>query len=155
MRQIFGTALALQFFVAASLCAGVCCGSAPAGESRHREAVGTKEENGHCHPKSQAARIRQAPAERPSCHETIAGGPAHELRETTSARMCACELEREEPRSGGIVHRPFEFGSNAAGMPPPAIASLRSTETPPRGASITNHSAHSPPYSGSSLHLRI
>lgn len=170
-KPIITTLLALQLFVTASLCAGLCCGAdfnpaaekavAPQAESNQAES-GPKVESGHCllhaskseSPRSQAQRSH-SPA--PGKKSIATQRHSHRAKSSTApvAHLCGCSVWREERSAAAILKRLSEE------RPATQILCGSSDSSPwvieasaPR---ISPHSlqSHSPPFGGFRLHLRI
>jgi hypothetical protein len=167
-KLIITTLLALQLFVTAGLCGGVCCAnvadhnvSTP--EDNYKPAAEEKVEGGHC-PMHAAKEAAPKPQERKrhSSNATQRPGASHqqnhqaESSSAINAHLCACSVEREAQSFDALLQRSLEkrpaaqILSSAPNLPYWLIES-----SSPQTISPDSFQSHSPPFSGRHLNLRI
>jgi hypothetical protein len=165
------TLLALQLFVTASLCAGLCCGAdfnpaaeeaaAPQAESSQTGSE-PKAESSHCplhaskseSPRSQAQR---SPSSAPGKQSLATQRHSHRAKSSTApaAHLCGCNIRREERNTVALLKRLSEERPATQILFALPDSSPWVIEASPPEISPHSLQSHSPPFGGFRLHLRI
>ena len=165
------TLLALQLFVSASLCAGLCCGAdfnpaaekvaAPQIESNQAGSE-SKAASGHCpmHAgKSEPQRLQAQKSPSPTSGKQSIATQRHSQRAKSStapaAHLCGCSVRREERNTAAILKRSSEERPATQVLFGSSHSSPWVIETPSPNTSPHSLQSHSPPFGGFRLHLRI
>ncbi|MGH9835656.1 MAG: hypothetical protein ACREBD_25210 [Blastocatellia bacterium] len=164
------TLLALQLFVTASMCAGLCCGAdfnpaekaaAPQVESNEAGSE-TKAESGHCpmHAgKSEPQRLQaqKSPSPAPGKQSIATQRHGHRAKSSNApaAHLCGCSVRREERNTAAILKRSSEERPSTQALFGSSYSSPWVIEASPPEISPHSFQSHSPPFGGFRLHLRI
>jgi len=166
-KLIITTLLALQLFVTAGLCGGVCCDmnadrndhNVPAAKDNYKPATEEKIEGGHC-PMHAAKAAEPSPQVRKrhlstTTQHLFAG---HQARSSSAinAHLCACNIERERQSFDALAPRAPEkrpVSQILSGFLNPALWLIELS--PVQNISPDSFQPHSPPFGGHHLNLRI
>ena len=170
-RLIITTLLALQLFITAGLCGGVCCATGAdrtnqgdsAVKENYKPATEVKNESGHC-PLHAANQAEPNPQERKRHSSNITQSQAashrwrHQAKSSSriDAHFCACSVKREERLFDALMRRSPEQRPAVQNLPGASNLFLWLVEPSPSQITSPDSSrSHSPPFRGHRLHLRI
>jgi hypothetical protein len=159
-KRITTTIIALQLFVTAALCGGACCSFVwdPFSQTAASEIASSfgnaAESHGNCHGSSKSESA--SPNENHKVSTSGSGQGYRSLRSEAigSARACVCEIDREERRNNSSSLKKPDSPSKSGILRQSGRHSLDDVcfyfdDSPPGSG------AHSPPFTGFSLNLRI
>jgi hypothetical protein len=176
-KRIITTLLAIQLLVTAGLCGGACCAStrestdrglAAAQDSNDKPATAVKTESAHC-PLHAAKMTKLNPQERKvhssdSVRRSIASRHQNHhqasLPSPITAHFCACDVERDKRSFDALLQRVSEQRWAFQGHPsainhPHGQSHWLIDQSAAQIPSTNFFHAHSPPFDGRRLNLRI
>jgi len=163
--------LALQLFVTAGLCGGVCCATTAdqmghgdaAAKENYKPATEEKIEGGHCpmHAAKEAKpklQERKQPSSETAQHSAATHHRYHRAGSSSAidAHFCACSVKREERPFDALLQKSPEQRPGVQTLPGAIkLAHWLVESSPAQTPSPESARPHAPPFCGLQLHLRI
>jgi hypothetical protein len=163
--------LALQLFVTASLCAGLCCGAdfSPVAEKVAASQVESNQAGSESKAESSHCPLHVGKSESPRSQAQSSSSPvlgkqslatqlqSQQAKSSTgpAAHLCGCSVRREERNTAALLKRSAEERPAIQVLFNSSDSSPWVIETAPPNISPHSLQSHSPPFGGFQFHLRI